>query len=881
MTSAADPHALPGGTVAFLMTDIEGSTQLVGRLGTAWPAVLDGHFAVMRAAVAAHDGTWISSEGDAVFAVFPSVRQAIAAAVQAQREIQAPPSSDGPTLKVRMGIHVGEAVLGGRDYTGIDVHRTARLAGAGHGGQILVSGAARALTSDAPSDGLSYRDLGEHQLRDLPAPERVHQVVGAGLADTFPLLRSQPLVVPNNLPAQLTRFVGRAREIREISELLQRERLVTLTGPGGTGKTRLTIETARTLLSDFPDGAWFVALDVIRDPGLVIPAIAAVLSVPEQPGRPLAAVLAERLAAQRSLLVVDNFEQVVRAASDVTALLAVAPHLRVLASSREPLAVAGEAMYPVAPLGVPAEPGRPTAEQVQGLEAVDLFVDRARAVRPDFLLTDANAPAVAAICRRLDGLPLALELAAARTNLLQPDQILARLDHRLTLLSSSRRDLPDRQRTLRGAIDWSHDLLSEPERIVFRRFSVFSGGADFASLADVIDPDGDLEADLLDLASALVDRSLLRAISEGGDSRLVMLETIREYAAERLATSGEERLVRDRHAAHFRGLAAAARRVLTDPRRDEILDELDRELPNLRAALGWSLEGGDLDTGLAIATDLNDFWHSRGHLGEGRGALDALLAATAGMPATIAVARATVVAAALASWQVDFAAAGALGERALRLADDLGDPELLIVANIASGWGTVGPRPDLARDHFSRALDLARTAADDHSMRGALGGLSLALLNLGELDEALAVSIEAADLMDRAGDAYNASYSHLGIGQIKLRRGDPAGAKSEFLDVLGRFRGAGSDLGIALALDFIAIICLQGGESERAVRLGAFADRLRHEAGGGGSTLISNDEPPLEQARRLMEPAAFDRAAAEGAAFDLDQAVLEATREST
>jgi predicted ATPase/class 3 adenylate cyclase len=876
MTTAPDRTALPVGTIAFLMTDIEGSTQLVGRLGAAWPDLLDAHFALMREAVAAHGGTWVSSEGDAVFAVFPSVREAIGAAVQAQRETAAATSPEGLALKVRMGIHAGEAVLGGRDYTGIDVHRTARLAGAGHGGQILVSEAARALTADPPADGLTFRDLGMHQLRDIPAPERIHQLLGADLAQEFPTLRSQPLNVPTNLPSPLTRFVGRAREIREVSELLQRDRLVTLTGPGGTGKTRLSVETARTILPEFPDGVWFVALDVIRDAALVIPAIAATLAVAEQPGRPMLAVLAEHLATQRSLLVLDNFEQVVSAASDVAALLTAGPNLRVLASSREPLAVVGEAVYPVAPLGVPAEPGRPTADQLQGLEAVELFVDRARSVRPDFRLTDANAPAVAAICRRLDGLPLALELAAARTNLLQPDQILARLDQRLTLLASFRRDLPDRQRTLRGAIDWSHELLSEPERIVFRRFSVFSGGADFDSLAGVIDPDGELGTDLLDLASSLVDRSLLRSIPEGGENRLGMLETIREYAAERLAASGEEPLVRARHATHFAALADSASHVMTDPRRDEILDRLDRELPNFRAALAWSLDGGDRDLGLAIATSLNDFWHGRGHLAEGRTALEALLTASTGEPATRLRGRATAVATALAAWQVDFVAAGVLGAEALRLAEELDDPELLIEAHITSGWATVGPLPEVARDHFSRALELARRMHEDRLLRGAMGGLSLALLNLGQLDEALAVSIEVADLMDQAGDRYTAAYARLSIGQVKLRRGDALGALPEFLAVVRRFRDAGSDLGIALALDFVALIAIRTGDPARAVRLGAFSDRLRREAGGGGSTLISNDEPPLVQARRLMDPSEFERAVGQGEALDLDGAEREA-----
>jgi len=867
---------LPAGTVAFLMTDIEGSTQLVGRLGQAWPRVLDTHFAVLRQAVAANGGTWISSEGDSAFAVFPSVREAIAGAVQAQRELAAVDASDGSPLKVRMGIHAGEAVLGGRDYTGIDVHRTARLAAAGHGGQILVSETARTLTPEPPAEGLSYRDLGAHQLRDIPAPERIHQLVGPDLPLEFPPLRTQILHVPTNLPAPLTRFVGRTRELREVSELLQRERLVTLTGPGGTGKTRLAIEIGRKILLDHHDGIWFVALDVVRDPELVVATIAATLAVGEQPGRPLVAVLGERLAAMDAVLVLDNFEQVVTAAPDVAGLLAAAPNLRVVASSREPLGVVGEAVYPVAPLGLPAEPGRPTADQLQGLDAVDLFVDRARAVRPDFHLTDANAPAVAAICRRLDGLPLALELAAARTNLLSPDQILARLDQRLTLLASSRRDLPERQRTLRGAIDWSHDLLSEAERAVFRRFSVFAGGAAFDSLASVIDPDDELGFDLLDLASSLVDRSLLRSIADGEENRLAVLETIREYAAEQLAKSGEERSVSDRHLAHFRKLAETADNVLTDPRRDAILDQLDRELPNIRTAMRWSLEGGDFDAGLAIASDLHDYWDTRSHLAEGRTALEALLEVTSGGPTTKLRARGSAAAAGLAAWQSDFAAAGIYGAEALRLAEELGDPQLLIEAHRTSGWATVGSLPEVARDHFSRVIELARDHDNDSALRSAMGGMTVALINLGQVDEALALSIEVAERNEQAGDLYNAAYAHLGIGQIKLRRGETAAALAELTVALRRFREAGATLGIALALDFIALVAVQTGDLVRAVRLGAFADRLRREAGGGGSTLMTNDQPPLVQARGLMDPLEFDRAVAEGEALDLDRAQREA-----
>ena len=876
MAPADDTAALPTGTVAFLMTDIEGSTQLVGRLADSWPAALNEHFAIIRAAVGANRGTWVSSEGDAVFAVCPSARQAIAAAIAAQREMAGHAWPGGVGLKMRVGIHAGEAVLGGRDYTGIDVHRTARMAAAGNGGQVLVSEAARLLAGDRPGEGIGYLDLGRYQLRDLPAAEHLYQVLAPGLEVAFPALRTKEAVTPTNLPTPLTRFVGRIREITEIGALLQSQRLVTLTGPGGTGKTRLAVEAARTLLSDYGDGVWFVALEVVREAALVTPTIATTLAVSEQPDRSISAVLAERLAGTRSLLVLDNFEQVVAAAPDISTLLGAIPSLTVLVSSREPLAIAGEWVYPVPPLSVPEEPGTPTADQLRGLDAVDLFVERATSVRPGFELTDSNAPVVAAICRRLDGLPLALELAAARANLFSAEQILARLDHRLTLLASSRRDLPERQRTLRGAIDWSHELLTEPERELFRRFSVFSGGADFEALAAVIDPAGELGADVLDLAGALVDRSLLRSTALGDQNRLAMLETIREYAAERLAGSAEERLLRNRHVAHFRRLAEAARDVPTDPRRNETLDRLELELPNFRAAVGWSLEGGDHASGFAIVMGLNAFWTIRSHLTEGRALLGALLAASRSEGVTTLRSEATGVASELSFQHGDFAAAIAQARDAMRMAGELDDPRLILRAHMRIGWATVATQPGAARDSFARAVDLARRANDGDVLRGSLNGLGLALLNLGDLDRALAATTEAFDLDERSGDSYSAAYAQLGIAQVLLGRGDAKAAMDELVGALRRFRDARADVGIAMAVDFVALIAIRGEQAERAARLAAFADQLRREAGGGVSSTVTNQGPPLVQARRLIGPTEYERAVAEGHAMDVDAAEAEA-----
>lgn len=414
-----------------------------------------------------------------------------------------------------MGIHAGEAVFGGRDYTGLDVHRTAHC-GCRLGWSGLALGCGPCTCWRCPPGGFAFRDLGTHGLRDMPGPEHLYQLLAPGLTTEFPPLRTMNMAIRTNLPASFTRFVGRQREVDEVSALVDSQRLVTLTGPGGTGKTRLSIETARTLLDRFPDGVWFVALDSVRDPQLVVPTIAHTLGVREQPGLPMSAVLTERLAAEKTLLVLDNLEQVIAAAPDIASLLAATASVSILASSREPLSIGGERVYPVPPLAVPGDSLHPSAADLQGSGSIELFIERAQAVRPAFTMTDENAPAIAAICRRLDGLPLAIELAAARLNVLAPNQILSRLDESLTLLASSRRDLPDRQRTLRGTIDWSHDMLPEPERVLFRRMSVFTGGTDLETVQAVADPGHELSAGALDLVTALVDRSLLRSSDEGG-----------------------------------------------------------------------------------------------------------------------------------------------------------------------------------------------------------------------------------------------------------------------------------------------------------------------------------------------------------------------------
>ncbi|HEX5949279.1 MAG TPA: adenylate/guanylate cyclase domain-containing protein, partial [Actinomycetota bacterium] len=523
MKDAANGPDLPTGTVTFLFSDIEGSTRLLDSLGDRYPGVLETHQRILREAFRARGGTDVSTEGDSFFVVFRSATQAVAAAVEAQRRIADQGWPEGAVVKVRMGIHTGEGILGGDNYVGVDLHRAARIAAAGHGGQVVVSEATRALVEPAPPEGVTFRDLGEHRLRDLPNTERLAQAVAEGLAAEFPALRSMD-ARPNNLPVQLTSFVGRRRELDEVEETIRGTRLLTLTGPGGTGKTRLALQAAVELLPDYEDGVFFVALAPITERALVLPAVAQALGLPESTKGSTGEALVDHLRGKRLLLVTDNFEQILDAASDVGMLLSSTEDVSVLATSREPLGLAGEREYPVPPLALPDPAHVSSVEGLSQYEAVSLFVERATAVQPGFRVTNENAPAVAEVCARLDGLPLAIELAAARVKILSPQAMLARLGRALPLLAGGSRDLPQRQRTLRDAIAWSFDLLDEAERRLFARLAVFVGGFSLEAAEAVADPAGELGLDAFDGVASLANKSLLRQMVTGPEEpRFFML----------------------------------------------------------------------------------------------------------------------------------------------------------------------------------------------------------------------------------------------------------------------------------------------------------------------------------------------------------------------
>jgi len=606
----------PTGTVTFLFTDIEGSTKMWERDAATMQAALARHDEILQRAIEANGGYVFKTVGDAFCAAFVSTTDALDAALQGQRTLLAEGWDEGCVIRARMALHSGEAEERAGDYFGPTLNWVARLLSTGYGGQILVSRAARELAGDRLPPGTSLEDLGEKRLKDLTRPERIFQVLAPELPKDFPALKTLD-ARRNNLPAQPSALVGREREISEVCGRMREPgiRLLTLTGPGGTGKTRLGLQAAADLLDEHRDGVFFVALADINDTALVPTAMAGPLGVVESAELPLEDVLKEYLGRRELLLVLDNFEQVLDAVPLVGKLLSVCPKLKVLATSRATLRLNGEQEYPVPPLTLP-DPGRlPPVEMLERYEAVRLFAERARAVKPGFVL-DGDAPAVAEICARLDGLPLAIELAAARTRLLPPKAMLKRLGDRLKFLTGGARDLPGRQQTLRGAIDWSHDLLDEEDRHLFRRMSVFSGGRTLEAMEAICDAEGDL--DVLAAVESLLEKSLLRQ-EEGSEDepRFVMLETIHEYAREKLEDSGEAVQTRRLHAEYFLALAEEAEPEFVGPDQIAWMDRIEAEHDNMRAALSWCMERRE-EWALRLAGALEVFWIARCHFSEGR-----------------------------------------------------------------------------------------------------------------------------------------------------------------------------------------------------------------------------------------------------------------------
>ena len=655
----------PTGAVTLLFTDIEGSTRLLQRTGSdGYARLLAEHRRLLDEAFGRYDGFHVGSEGDAVFVVFASADDAAAAAAEAQRALAGHPWPEEGEVRVRMGLHSGEPLLVGRSYVGLDVHQAARVTDAGHGGQILLSEATRLLLDDR----FEVLDHGDHRLKDLSGAQRLYQLVVSGVPAEFPPLRTLDNR-PTNLPAQPNAFIGRADELGELEALLARDdvRLVTLTGPGGAGKTRLSLQLAASVIDVFDHGVFVVPLAPVRDAELVVPTIAQTLGLREQSGPRAVEALTEYLRDRRLLLVLDNLEQVVAGAPGLAALLSSAPGLKLVATSRTPLRLSGERTYALRPLALE--------------ESVSLFAERARAAVADFAVTDANEAEVREICTRLEGLPLAIELAAPRVRTLTPAALLRRLDRRLALLTGGAHDLDERQRTLRGTIEWSYDLLVPSEQVLCARLGVFTGGCRLEAAEAICDADGSFGATLLDDLDSLVEKSLLRQRPDSdGEPRFWMLETIREFALERLDAAGEAESLQGAHAGFF---AELAERLDGESRRGDqpaAIARLDDDYGNLRTAMAHAAAHEDGELLLRLATALWPFWSTRGYVTEGQRALEDALGLSGGRPARALVG--------LASLRLlSGSGEGLLDEvhEALRAAEELGDP-----LTLAQAWNLLG-----------------------------------------------------------------------------------------------------------------------------------------------------------------------------------------------
>ncbi|MGB6206304.1 ATP-binding protein, partial [Mycobacterium sp.] len=765
---------LPTGTVTLLLADVEGSTRLWETRPDEMTAAIARLHQTVSKTIAEHDGVRPveQGEGDSFVAAFARASDAVAAALELQRAPLAP-------VRLRIGIHTGEIQL--RDegnYAGPTINRTARLRDLGHGGQTLLSGVTEALVLDRLPDDAWLTDMGSHPLRDLPRPERVVQLCHPDLVNEFPPLRVSKAVVSQHLPIQLTSFVGRDAELTQLRELLAQNRLVTLSGAGGAGKTRLAIQLADQMAGEFGAGVWYVDLAPITDPDVVPVAVARGLGLPDQPGRSTMDTLTGFVADRQMLVVLDNCEHLLDACADlVVALLGTAAGLTMLATSREPIGVAGEVSWRVPSLSLLDE-------------AIELFTDRARRARPDFAVSDDNAAVVAEICARLDGLPLAIELAAARVRALSLAEILDSLHDRFRLLTGGARTAVRRQQTLHASVDWSHALLTEPERVLFRRLAAFFGGFDLPA-AQAVAGGGDVQRfQVLDLLTLLVDKSLVVTDNRGARTRYRLLETVRQYALEKLGESGEADTVRARHRDHYTTMAA----VLDAPAgRDyeQCLEQANIEIDNLRAAFGWSRENSDIEQALALVSSLQPLWVARGRIREGLAWFDGTLADLDAHQLTPVVRARALADKAVLDTYLGAADSMDRAEQAVAIARDVDEPALLARTLTAYGFtASLGYHAEVARGCFAEAIGLARAVDDQWRLSQILAEQARGAHIAGDLLGIRAAAEEGRDLADAIGDGFNSRLCRFYLAGMQLFSGDLAGAAAQLGEVAAEAEAA-------------------------------------------------------------------------------------------
>lgn len=857
--------------MTFLFTDIEGSTALLRRVGgDTYATVLADHHRIIRAGLSVHSGKEIDTQGDGFFAVFSSPSACVAAVIEMQRTLGGHRWPMGERVHVRMGIHSGEASETSTGLVGLDIHRAARIAAVAYGDQVVLSATTAALVRDSLPDGATLGDLGFHRLKDLGQPEQIFQLQAEGLRVEFPPLRSlDNPELGNNLPQQLTSFVGREKEMGVVRALLRTSRLVTLAGTGGVGKSRLAVQVAADLLDGSGNGVWLVELAPLSDPDIVPQALASVLSLQEDPGRPVIDTLLDVLRDRNLLVVLDNCEHLIEACAKLAnALLRSCPGIVILATSRQPLGIEGEHVYRVPSLTLPPLVGNEAFQDLLASEAVQLFVGRAGAHDPTFDLDEANAAAVGAICRRLDGIPLALELAASRIGMLSASDIETRLGDRFRLLTTKSSAVLARQQTLRALVDWSYDLLLEPERVLLSRSSVFAGGFTLES-AEVVCAGGEIESDaVLDLLTSLVDKSLIQADTLGRSVRYRLLETIRQYARERLNERGESEAVRSAHALRFLALAEEAATHLKGPQLADWLDRIDLERDNLRMATASFLGDPDaIEEALRLGVALRRYWNVRGPLGEAVDTIEAALARTPSDRPTPLRAEGKAAAADIEDRAGLTAQSRRSAEEGLAIARQLGDPRLIAdllssVVLAAFRQGDLGPvifeyadesvelarssgdldaagvtlamravalhanNPVRARADSAESLSLFRANGNRRWVGIVLNNLSVIEMVDGHFAAARAHLEEALAIAKDIGDLSRFPLLSFNLGLAACLEGDHRVARSSFTDALTHANRFGARTQVALAIFGLALCTTVDGDPLRSTSLHGAAQRL-------------------------------------------------------
>jgi predicted ATPase/class 3 adenylate cyclase len=873
---------LPTGTVTFLFTDIEGSTLLWDAQPEAMQVSLARHDALVREAIVSANGYVFKAVGDAFCAAFALAPDAVAAALMMQVALDAEPWPAETFIKVRMALHTAAVETRDGDYFGAALNRVARLLATGHGGQTLLSQTTHELCRDSLPEAASLRDLGAHQLKDLARPEQVYELQYPGLRNDFPPIRSLS-THPNNLPQQLTSFIGRAKEIAEIEALLVKNRLLTLTGSGGSGKTRLSLHVAAESLAQFPDGAWFVELAPLADPGVVSQTVATVVGVKEEAGKPIIQTLTEHLKSKRMLLLLDNCEHLLNACATLAdTLVRQCPEVRILASSREALGIAGEQTYRVPSLSLPDRKQAQTTRSLSTYESVQLFIDRALAARADFRVTNQNAPALASLCHHLDGIPLAIELAAARARSLSVEEIDGKLDQRFRLLIGGSRMALPRQQTLRACIDWSYALLPAPEQRLLQRLSVFAGGWTLAA-AEQVGGERAAEWEVFDLLTSLSDKNLVVAEQIDGHSRYRLLETVQQYARERLAEDGSGEVVRERHRDYFLALAEEAKPKLNGVEQAAWLRRLEEEYDNFRAGLNWSIVEAGSEKGLRLCTALLRFWAMREHLSEGMEWFVRVLGKAGAEERTQERANALNAAGILARYRGDYLATRRLHEESLAIARQLGDRRGMAAS--LSNLGIVATEQNdqpAARALYEECLAIMRQLGDRRGIAASLGNLGNVAVDLGDYRTARALYEEGLAIMRELGDLWDIAISLNNLGSMAHDEGDYSAARAQIEESLAIRSELGDRRGIAHSLEGLAAVVATLGDSLCAARIWGAAERLRRE--------IGSPPPPNELPRycqcvaaaraALGDDATFDRAWQDGRALTVEQAIELALAES-